>query len=75
MQETISSPSMPEDCGNLTLEDDTPQVNLKDVFGPDKKQKGKGKDKKSKSKLRGKVQIKKSELEADEQEEPSNDFS
>ena len=59
MQETISSPSMPEDYGNMSLEDDTPQVNLKDVFGPDKKHKGK-ESKKSKSKLRGRVQIKKS---------------
>jgi len=64
---------MPEDFGNLSLEDDTPQVNIKDVFGPDKKHKGK--DKKSKSKLRGRVQIKKSELEAEAQEEVSNDFS
>ena len=74
MQETISSPSMPEDYGNLTIEDDTPQHNLKDVFGPDKKSKSK-ESKKSKSKLKGRVQIKKSEIEADAQEEVSNDFS
>ena len=55
MKET--SGSLPEEFGNLDLEEQQTEVDLKGVFGPDKKNKDKHK---SKSKLRGRVQIKKS---------------
>ena len=66
MQETAASPSLPEDYGNINVEEEeTPQVNLKDVFQSDKKKDSH----KSRSKLRSRIQVKKSQLEAQAQEE------
>ena len=62
MQETAASPSVHSDFGDMNVEEETPQVNLKNVFTSDKKSKD---GHKTKSKLRGRVQIKKSELEAE----------
>ena len=73
-QETAASPSQPEDYPNMSVEEETPNIDLKEVFVTDKR---KGKENhRSKSKLRGRVTIKKSELEAEgAEEEGSCDFS
>lgn len=69
IQETTNTtPTMSEEFREMHLEDDTPQVELKEMFEKDKRGKDKAKGK-SKSKLRGRIQIKKSELEAEANEE------
>jgi hypothetical protein len=67
-EDTAASPSVQEDYPSLSLEEHEAPVNLKEVFGQDKRTK-EGYKAKSKSKLRGRVQIKRSELLAEAQEE------
>lgn len=47
----------------MSVEDETPQIDLKEMFEKDKRGKDKSKAK-SKSKLRSRIQVKKSEIEA-----------
>ena len=54
-----------ETMSSLELEDETPKVDLREVFG----QKDGQTSKRSKSKIRGRVQIKKSEREEEDSQE------